>query len=92
MALEDDQSKVEPITALAVAALSLAEAAHPSVDIVLKPLWMSITKAKGGTKTKTAFLKAIGYIIPLMDAEYAGYYAREVMPEVTIFLSKNAPF
>merc|ERR1719361_2740119 len=25
---------------------------------------------------------AIGYIIPLMDAEYAGYYTREVMPEL----------
>ena len=45
---------------------------------------MGITKAKGGTKTKAAFLKAIGYIIPLMDAEYAGYYTREVMPEVTL--------
>jgi len=26
-----------------------------------------------------AFLKSIGYIIPLMDAEYANYYTREVM-------------
>ena len=26
-----------------------------------------------------AFLKAIGYLIPLMDAEYASYYTREVM-------------
>ena len=26
-----------------------------------------------------AFLKAIGYLIPLMDAEYANYYTREVM-------------
>jgi flagellar biosynthesis regulator FlaF len=24
-------------------------------------------------------LKAIGYLIPLMDAEYANYYTREVM-------------
>jgi splicing factor 3B subunit 1 len=82
--LDDDQSKVRTITALAVAAL--AEAAHPygieAFDTVLKPLWMGITKAKGGTKTKAAFLKAIGYIIPLMDAEYAGYYTREVMPEL----------
>lgn len=78
--------EVRTITALAVAAL--AEAAHPygieAFDTVLKPLWMGITKAKGGTKTKAAFLKAIGYIIPLMDAEYAGYYTREVMPEVLV--------
>ena len=26
-----------------------------------------------------AFLKAIGYLIPLMDAQYASYYTREVM-------------
>lgn len=26
-----------------------------------------------------AFLKAIGYLIPLMDAEYAYHYTREVM-------------
>jgi hypothetical protein len=26
-----------------------------------------------------AFLKAIGYLIPLMDAEYASYYTTEVM-------------
>ena len=26
-----------------------------------------------------AFLKAIGFLIPLMDAEYAGFYTREMM-------------
>jgi hypothetical protein len=30
-------------------------------------------------KTLAAFLKAIGYIIPLMDETYASYYCREVM-------------
>ena len=30
-------------------------------------------------KGLAAFLKAIGYIIPLMDAEYASYYTKEVM-------------
>lgn len=29
-------------------------------------------------KGLAAFLKAIGYIIPLMDTEYANYYTREV--------------
>ena len=30
-------------------------------------------------KGLAAFLKAIGYLIPLMDAEYANYYTKEVM-------------
>ncbi|KAJ1978846.1 U2 snRNP component prp10, partial [Dimargaris xerosporica] len=77
--LEDEQQKVRTITALAIAAL--AEAAAPygieSFDSVLKPLWTGIRKHRG--KGLAAFLKAIGYIIPLMDSEYANYYTREVM-------------
>lgn len=38
-------------------------------------LLMSIVLFQG----LAAFLKAIGYLIPLMDAEYANYYTREVM-------------
>ena len=30
-------------------------------------------------QVRAAFLKAIGFIIPLMDAMYANYYTREVM-------------
>ncbi|KAL7424559.1 U2 snRNP component prp10 [Cryptotrichosporon argae] len=78
--LQDEQQKVRTMTALALAAL--AEAAAPygieSFDNVLKPLWMGIRQHRG--KTLAAFLKAIGYIIPLMDPEYAGYYVRECMP------------
>ncbi|KAL1917566.1 uncharacterized protein VTP21DRAFT_3959 [Calcarisporiella thermophila] len=77
--LEDDQQKVRTITALAIAAL--AEAAAPygieSFDSVLKPLWTGIRKHRG--KGLAAFLKAIGFIIPLMDDEYANYYTKEVM-------------
>lgn len=77
--LEDEQQKVRTITALSIAAV--AEAAAPygieSFDVVLKPLWTGIRKHRG--KGLAAFLKAIGYIIPLMDAEYANYYTKEVM-------------
>ncbi|XP_028129592.1 splicing factor 3B subunit 1 isoform X2 [Diabrotica virgifera virgifera] len=77
--LVDEQQKVRTITALGIAAL--AEAATPygieSFDSVLKPLWKGIRTHRG--KGLAAFLKAIGYLIPLMDAEYANYYTREVM-------------
>lgn len=77
--LVDEQQKVRTITALAIAAL--AEAATPygieSFDSVLKPLWKGIRMHRG--KGLAAFLKAIGYLIPLMDAEYARYYTQEVM-------------
>ncbi|KZT53002.1 small nuclear ribonucleo protein [Calocera cornea HHB12733] len=76
--LEDDQQKVRTMTALALAAL--AEAAAPygieSFDNVLKPLWIGIRQHRG--KGLAAFLKAIGFIIPLMDPEYASYYTKEV--------------
>ncbi|KAL0404737.1 UNVERIFIED_CONTAM: Splicing factor 3B subunit [Sesamum radiatum] len=72
-------SKVRTITALSLAAL--AEAAAPygieSFDSVLKPLWKGIRSHRG--KVLAAFLKAIGFIIPLMDAIYASYYTKEVM-------------
>jgi splicing factor 3B subunit 1 len=77
--LTDDNQKVKAITALAISAL--AEAAAPygieSFDDVLEPLWKGVKLLRG--KVLASFLKAIGYIIPLMDAMYANYYTREVM-------------
>lgn len=77
--LNDENQKVRTITALSLAAL--AEAAAPygieSFDSVLKPLWKGIRSHRG--KVLAAFLKAIGFIIPLMDAMYASYYTKEVM-------------
>lgn len=77
--LVDEQQKVRTITALALAALAEASAPYgiESFDSVLKPLWQGIRKHRG--KGLAAFLKAIGYLIPLMDAEYANYYTKEVM-------------
>ncbi|KAG9102841.1 hypothetical protein FRC06_000987 [Ceratobasidium sp. 370] len=76
--LNDEQQKVRTMTALGLAAL--AEAAAPygieSFDNVLKPLWIGIRQHRG--KGLAAFLKAIGYIIPLMDPEFASYYTKEV--------------
>ena len=77
--LTDEQQKVRTITALALAAL--AEASTPygieCFEAVLRPLWMGIVEHRG--KGLAAFLKAIGYVIPLMDPEHANYYTREVM-------------
>lgn len=85
--LEDEQQKVRTITALGIAAL--AEASTPygieSFDSVLKPLWKGIKMHRG--KGLAAFLKAIGYLIPLMDAEYANYYTREVRILISFRLS-----
>ena len=77
--LEDEQHKVRMITALALAALAEASAPYgfESFESVLKPLWRGVRQQRG--KPLTAFLKAIGFIVPLMDVEFANYYTREVM-------------
>jgi len=78
--LTDDQQKVKTITALTLAAL--AESAHPygieSFDPVLWPLWKGALEHHG--KGLAAFLKAIGFIIPLMEETFASKYTKLVMP------------
>lgn len=68
------------ITALALSAL--AEASNPygieAFDSVLIPLWDGISMYRG--KALAAFLKAIGFIIPLMDSDHAGEYTKFVIP------------
>ncbi|KMT00064.1 hypothetical protein BVRB_1g018910 [Beta vulgaris subsp. vulgaris] len=75
--LNDENQKVRTITALSLAALAEASAPYviESFDSVLKPLWKGIRSHRG--KVLAAFLKAIGFIIPLMDALYASYYTKE---------------
>ncbi|KAF2266074.1 ARM repeat-containing protein [Lojkania enalia] len=77
--LNDEQPKVRMVTALALAAL--AEAASPygieSFDPILNPLWTGARRQRG--KSLASFLKAIGYIIPLMDEEYSNYFTSQIM-------------
>lgn len=77
--LNDEQTKVRMVTSLAIAAL--AEAANPygieSFDDILNPLWTGARRQRG--KSLASFLKAVGYIIPLMDEEYANYYTSQIM-------------
>ncbi|KAJ2312928.1 hypothetical protein IWW54_001800 [Coemansia sp. RSA 2705] len=76
--LEDEHVPVRMDAARALAAL--AEAAAPygieSFDAVLKPLWLGVRQHRG--RVLAAFLKAVGFVVPLMDAEHASHYAREV--------------
>ena len=78
--LTDDQQKVRTITALTVAAL--AEAAYPygveSFDPIIRSLWKGALEHHG--KMLAAFLKAVGFVIPLMEENYASHYTRIVMP------------
>jgi splicing factor 3B subunit 1 len=63
---------------------ALAEAATPygieAFDTVLIPLWEGIKNHRG--KALAAFLKAIGYIIPLMDDDHALEYTKVVMEKL----------
>ncbi|KAL7539805.1 hypothetical protein ACHAXR_010099, partial [Thalassiosira sp. AJA248-18] len=81
--LTDEQPKVRMMGALTVAAL--AEAAHPygieSFDSVIRALWKGALEHHG--KGLAAFLKAIGFVIPLMEENYASHYTRLVMPILT---------
>lgn len=78
--LTDDRQECRIVTALTCAAL--AEAAHPygieSFDSVIRPLWKGSMEQHG--KALVAFLKAIGFVIPLMEENYASHYTRLVMP------------
>ncbi|KAJ6576664.1 armadillo-type protein [Mycena vulgaris] len=77
--LSDEQQKVRIMTALGIAAL--AEAAAPygieSFGSVLEPLWSGIRVHRG--KGLAAFLKAVGFIVPLMDPDYASSFTKHAM-------------
>ncbi|KAJ7761918.1 armadillo-type protein [Mycena maculata] len=77
--LSDEQQKVRTMTALSIAAL--AEAATPygieAFGVVLEPLWSGIRVHRG--KNLAAFLKAAGFLVPLMDPDYASSFTKHAM-------------
>lgn len=77
--LNDEHQKVRTITALAIAALAEASAPYgiEAFDCVLEQLWEGMRTHSG--RGLAAIFKAIGFIIPLMDAEDAQIYVETVM-------------
>ena len=71
--LKDDQQKVKMITAVTLAAL--AEASSPygieAFDSILRQIWLGTRQQRG--KTLAAYLKAVGFLIPLMQPDHAKY-------------------
>ncbi|KAF8892074.1 armadillo-type protein [Infundibulicybe gibba] len=57
-------------------AIMMGCAVLPHLRNLVESLWLGIRLHRG--KGLAAFLKAIGFIIPLMDPEYASYYTKEV--------------
>ena len=79
LGLSDEISRVKTITGLALS--SLAEASAPygieAFASVLPSLRDGIRSYRG--RTLSAFLKAIGFIIPLMDPAKASGYTRDIV-------------
>lgn len=75
----DEHSPVRIITAQTIA--TMAQGCQPygieAFSNVLEPIWRGIKRNRG--RELAAMLKAMGFLIPLMDPEYAGYYTQEVM-------------
>jgi splicing factor 3B subunit 1 len=78
--VDDDQTKVRTITALALSALAEASAPYgiEAFQPVIVPLVEGIKKHRG--KPLAAFLKAVGYLIPLTDPQRASELTGDVMP------------
>ena len=78
--ISDEHQKVRTMTALAVA--SLAEASTPfgieAFEAVRLVIWRGAQEHRG--KGLAAFVKAVGFLIPLMDPEEAGFSTKEIMP------------
>ncbi|QLQ77818.1 hypothetical protein HG537_0A00650 [Torulaspora globosa] len=77
--LTDEYTPIRNLSANTVA--TLAQVSFPygieSFNVVLEPLWKGIRTQRG--KVLACFLRALGFLIPLMDTEYAAYYTQEAM-------------
>ena len=87
--ITDENNKVRTYSALAIA--SLAESAYPfgidSFTGIVKHLLDGISNSR--SKTLAAFIKAMGFIIPLMDNIRAGKYITLCMPILKREFSSN---
>lgn len=87
--LNDEQNKIRIQTALTISAL--AEASYPygieSFESVLRPLWIAIHKSRN--KALAAFLKAIGFLLPLMSSEVASHFIKHMIDVVIREFSNN---
>eukprot|EP00127_Corallochytrium_limacisporum_P004196 Clim_evm141s157 gene=Clim_evmTU141s157 len=78
--LDDDVPPVRIIAAHAISQLAKVCAPYgiESFELALEPLWNGIGRYRG--KLLSSFIRAVGCLIPLMDAEYALYYTKQMMP------------
>jgi len=87
--IKDEEQKVRTITALALSAL--AEASNPygieAFESVLVPLMDGVSMYRG--KALAAFLKAVGFIIPLMDVVHSGEFTQFLTPVLIREFSTN---
>ena len=76
--LEDEHIPIRSLTANTIA--TLAENSYPygieSFNIILEPLWKGLKRHRG--RILASFVRCLASVIPLMDAEYAGYYTEEL--------------
>ncbi|KAH3662218.1 hypothetical protein OGAPHI_005466 [Ogataea philodendri] len=81
--ISDENLNVRTMAAMAIS--NLAESSAPygfdAFEKILDPLWQGLRRHRG--RGLAAFLRALGYIIPLMDEEYSNYYTREVFRVLT---------
>lgn len=77
--ITDEQIGIRIRTANTIALLAQYSYPHGmnAFEIVLEDVWKGLKSARG--KLLSSYLKVMASIIPLMDAEYAGYYSTEVM-------------
>ncbi|KAL3230965.1 hypothetical protein RNJ44_00604 [Nakaseomyces bracarensis] len=77
--IKDEQISIKILTASAIALLAQYSYPHgmSAFEVVLEDIWKGLKTSRG--KLLSSYLKVMASIIPLMDAEYAGFYSTETM-------------